>query len=122
MTKDQDQLQGSYRIDRRREPRRRVQIEGKLFDPKSNRYFPCRTVDLSQNGALVEITSTKGLRVGQPVSVFAQPAPGALARKAEFSEGEIVRLDGQPSGDSARVAIRVKPKLLRDAHVSLHAA
>ncbi len=55
--------------ERRADRRFAAAVPAKVYDSKARRYRPARTVDLSNGGALIEITGGAGLHPGDRVDM-----------------------------------------------------
>lgn len=59
----------SFTEERRVEPRMPLACEAKLFDPRGQRYYPARTINVSSSGALLELPQRIGADVGSELAV-----------------------------------------------------
>lgn len=78
--------------DRRHHPRVAIRTFGKVYDPRSRKYLPCATMNLSDGGALIEFSRPvplePGCRVRFGLSAHDHPA---MLRSRELHEVEVVR-------------------------------
>ncbi len=85
--------------DRRRHPRTHVARDAKLFHRGSWTYLPCRTVDASPKGFLVQMNDDSPLAVGDIVDAAVGWAGEPLVRTEEFINAKVVRIDTTTGGE-----------------------
>ena len=92
--------------DRRRFPRIAIRQFGKLYDPRSRKYFPCATINVSEGGALIEFSRLVPLEPGCRVrlGLCAGDRP-AILRSHDLHEVEVVRAMAMSDGRQG-VAVR----------------
>ena len=85
--------------DRRRHPRANIARDAKLFHRGTWAYIPCRTIDASAQGLLVQIKSDRFVAVGDIVDAAVGWTGEPLVRSGEFINAKVVRVDTMPDGD-----------------------
>lgn len=74
---------------------RRVAVEKpcKIFDPRTGRYFPGRTVDLSQDGILVRLHQATNFKPGDEVKIgVAMHDRQGLIQAKELIDSTVMRM------------------------------
>lgn len=88
--------------ERRSTMRIRIDRPCKLHDPRSGKYIPARTRDLSEGGVMVEIDQPLAIQAGDELYIgIAQKRRQMLLRSEEMLRLRIVRALGTPSGGTA---------------------
>jgi len=98
-------MQIELKPDRRRERRRPVEQDCKLFHRPSRRYLPATTRNLSTGGALIEIHSNRPLAAGEAVELLIDLLGGPILLEGDPVTGTIVRID---SWDDDRQAVALR--------------
>ncbi len=94
--------------DRRRHPRREVERPGKVYHLPSRRFVPARTVNVSDGGALLLVSSGRSMGEGEGLDVAILWGPGGLIPDRTMLRGRVVR--SVPAGPEAQmVAVRFEP-------------
>lgn len=79
-------------MDRRLDPRQCVDRPCTLFCRRTLRYISARTRDVSDSGALLEITSARPLIEGDRVDLGVAWAPSPIVRQDSLVEAKVVRV------------------------------
>jgi hypothetical protein len=78
--------------ERRSASRTNVALPCKVWHPRSLRFLPGVTRDLSRDGAMLEVRGGAPFRAGERIRVGLPPAAGPLVvRSADLIEGTVVR-------------------------------
>lgn len=86
-------------MDRRRHQRAGIARDAKLFHRATWAYIPCRTIDASAQGLLLQIKSDRPVSVGDIVDAAVGWTGEPLVRSEEFINGKVVRVDTTSDGD-----------------------
>ena len=98
-------MQIELKPDRRREFRRPVEQDCKLFHRPSRSYLPATTRNLSTGGALVEVRSARPLAAGEQVELLIDLLGGPILLEGDPVTAKIVRID---SWNDDRQAVAIK--------------
>ncbi len=92
--------------DRRHHPRIAIRKFGKVYDPRSRKYFPCATMNLSEGGALIEFSRPVPLEPGCRVRLgLCEGNRPSILPSRDLHEVEVVRTLPVTDG-SQGVAVR----------------
>jgi len=84
--------------DRRAHARTEAALRCKVLVEGSGAYLPGRTMDVSAGGVLVELRTTRALRVGALVEVAVSWDDAALLRREGARSGRVVRAEALTGG------------------------
>jgi len=82
----------TLRLERRADPRISIEQAGKVYDPRSRKFYPCEASNVSRGGALLKLDHRLPVGPGDRVMLGVGSGPSdALLHATEMLEAEVVR-------------------------------
>ena len=102
-------MANSVPTERRVDPRRNGGFAAQLFHGDSGRYFPCRSVDLSDSGAQFFVPATMPVRVGHVVRLDLAAEAWEIAAElmGRDLDATVVRVDREALLTTGHISIGI---------------
>jgi len=101
--------------DRRVAQRVSIERNVKVFHPRSNRFIPARTLNVSDSGFLLEIDGPRPMLVGEELQIVIAWDRPTLVRREDLARVRIVRLDPASRVAVTKIDAAAQPALLEPA-------